>query len=80
VFASEREAIERGCELIAEGIWIITVTPFKGDPLGGLFFPLDAEGSQTASVLPLPAIGSPFSRPPTLLARRSAENGRGRAF
>ena len=44
VFASEREAVERGCELIEEGIGIISVAPLKDDPLDGLFFPLDAEG------------------------------------
>jgi hypothetical protein len=44
VFASEREAVERGCELIEQGIGIISVAPLKGDPLDGLFFPLDAEG------------------------------------
>ena len=43
-FASEREAIERGCELIEQGIVFITVAPIKGDPLDGVFIPLDAEG------------------------------------
>ena len=41
-FVSEREAIERGCELVEQGIGIIKVAPAAGDPLEGVFIPLDA--------------------------------------
>ena len=43
-FVSEREAIERGCELVGHGIGIIKVAPVAGDPLEGVFIPLDAAG------------------------------------
>ena len=44
LFASEREAVERGCALIQQGVAFISVAPARGDPLEGLFIPLDADG------------------------------------
>ena len=43
-FVSEGEAIERGCELVEQGTGIIKVAPVAGDPLEGVFIPLDAAG------------------------------------
>lgn len=44
VFISERDAMDRGCELIEHGIAIIKLAPLDGDPLDGIFIPLDALG------------------------------------
>jgi hypothetical protein len=42
LFLSERDAIDRGCELVEQGIGIIKVAPVPGDRLEGVFIPLDA--------------------------------------
>ena len=44
LFATQHAAVERGSALIGQGVVFITVAPAKGDPLDGLFVPLDAHG------------------------------------
>ena len=43
LFATETAAIERGCELIEEGVAIIKVAAMPDDALFGTFLPLDAQ-------------------------------------
>jgi hypothetical protein len=43
-FATERQAIDRGCELVEQGVAIVTVAPTRDDELYPLFIPLDAAG------------------------------------
>ena len=40
----ERQAVERGCELVEQGVAITTVAPTQDDELYRLFIPLDATG------------------------------------